>query len=74
MFGDYWAATVFGNRCPGMSRIRCRLRLPNESAKTSANMKGAEDMKYILMGRTTSIPERNYLMTQAAHLSESTGR
>jgi hypothetical protein len=34
---------------PWMSRIPCVLRLPYESAGTSLKMKGAEDMKYILL-------------------------
>src|SRR5258708_2526300 len=44
-----------------MSRMCRQVRLPHESAKTSAKMKGEEDMKYILMMSTmragSGVPE-----------------
>jgi hypothetical protein len=41
-----------GKICSAMSRMRPGLRLPYESAETSAKRKGAADMKYILMMNT----------------------
>jgi hypothetical protein len=40
-----------------MSKMRCVLRLPRESEETSANLKGAKGMKYILMMNTMKAGE-----------------